>query len=82
MSGFEWPAPYETPCGAIAEDRLTGNRISCLLRKGHRAHEHHWVLLRGGELLSASWIARGHITFIGEPLSAKYEPHPLKGRRL
>lgn len=65
--GFEWPAPGAPDCGARAQDRATGRRISCNLRKGHASLEHHWQEVHGDQLLSASWIATGHVTMIGEP---------------
>ena len=65
--GFEWPAPGAPTCGAAAEERATGRRIACNLRRGHDSLEHHWQQLHGDVVESATWIATGSTTMIGKP---------------
>jgi hypothetical protein len=64
---FEWPAPNRPTCGAIAEDRNTGEIFSCLLRQNHNSLEHHWQEICGQELRSVSWIGMtvGYPTMVG-----------------
>ena len=69
MTGWEWPGEGQHKCGAKAEDRRTGKRIYCGLRVGHSDQMHHWEQIEDDQLLAASWIATGHITLIGSPVS-------------